>query len=363
MTEDVDTVSEDLGFLNIHYYAAAATQYGGLVHGGYEYDGMMYDIDFRHVEEYDQCYECHDMHTLELKLDECATCHEGVVTTEDLKDIRMDGSLADYDGDGDTEEGVYYEIDGLKEMLYTAIQEYGEEVAGTPIVYNSSSYPYWFDDKAVDSASWTARLLKAAYNYQVAVKDPGEHAHNGKYIIQLLHDSINDLNEAITNQVDMSMAHRIDPGHFAGSKEAWRHWDEDDYEVSGSCSKCHSADGIPFLHEEGVSITQEAANGMMCSTCHNGAGMASIVGNLTKSCSPMALKSASRRAAAWTITSVSSAIRVAPTEASLTTIAKVLVMMRLHRVPDSATSTTSLPAPPCSAMSPTASTSSRAKLT
>ena len=41
MTEDVDTVSGDLGFLNIHYYAAAATQYGGLVKGGYQYDRAM----------------------------------------------------------------------------------------------------------------------------------------------------------------------------------------------------------------------------------------------------------------------------------------------------------------------------------
>jgi len=269
LTEDVDTVSSELGFLNIHYFAAAATQYGARVNGGYEYEGMSYDIDFRHVEPYDQCYECHDMHTLELKLDECATCHEGVTSTEDLKDIRMAGSLADYDGDGDITEGIYYEIDGLKMMLYDAIQQYGTQVSGTPIVYNESSYPYWFDDQGGRYSSWTARLLKAAYNYQVAVKDPGEHAHNGKYIIQLLHDSINDLNEVITPGVDMSMAHRIDPGHFAGSEEAWRHWDEDDYEVSGSCSKCHSAEGIPFLLEEGVSITQEASNGMECHTCHN----------------------------------------------------------------------------------------------
>ncbi len=147
MTDDVDTVSSALGFLNIHYFAAAATQYGALVMGGYQYDGMSYDIDFRHVEEYDQCYECHDMHTLELKLDECAYCHVGVTNTEDLKDIRMDGSLADYDGDGDMDEGVYYEIDGLKAMLYDAIQQYGEQVSGTPIVYNPDAYPYWFDDQ------------------------------------------------------------------------------------------------------------------------------------------------------------------------------------------------------------------------
>ena len=55
----------------------------------------------------------------------------------------MAGSLVDYDGDGDMEEGVYYEIEGLQEMLYEAMQAYGAEVAGTPIVYDSHTYPYF----------------------------------------------------------------------------------------------------------------------------------------------------------------------------------------------------------------------------
>ena len=42
----------------------------------------------------------------------------------------MQGSLVDYDGDGDMEEGIYYEIEGLQEMLYEAMQAYGAEVAG-----------------------------------------------------------------------------------------------------------------------------------------------------------------------------------------------------------------------------------------
>ncbi len=50
--EDLDTVSEDLGFINIHYYAAAATRYGTEVKGGYEYDGLEYDPRFDHVEGY-----------------------------------------------------------------------------------------------------------------------------------------------------------------------------------------------------------------------------------------------------------------------------------------------------------------------
>ena len=36
--------------------------------------------------------------------------------------------------------------------------------------------------------SWTPRLLKAAYNYQVVSKDPGAYTHNPTYALQLLHD-------------------------------------------------------------------------------------------------------------------------------------------------------------------------------
>ena len=51
---------------------------------------------------------------------------------------------------------------------------------------------------------WTARLLKAAYNYQVVSKDPGGYTHGGKYLIQLMHDSIYDLNDSgIDPGVDM----------------------------------------------------------------------------------------------------------------------------------------------------------------
>ena len=68
---DLDTVSEDLGFTNIHYYAAAATQFGTLAMGGYEYEGNSYDSKFEHVAGYDTCVSCHDPHTLEVKFDEC----------------------------------------------------------------------------------------------------------------------------------------------------------------------------------------------------------------------------------------------------------------------------------------------------
>jgi hypothetical protein len=267
LTDD-DTVSEDLGFTNIHYYAAAATQAGGSAMGGYEYEGKTYDSRFDHVEGYDTCVECHNSHTLELKIEECATCHTGVASADDLKDVRMQGSLVDYDGDGDLEEGIYYEIEGLQEKLYEGIQAYGAEVSGTPIVYDAASYPYFFDDAGEGYGAWTGRLAKAAYNYQTSLKDPGAYAHGGKYIIQLLYDSIESLNEAISTPVDISGASRIDHGHFAGSEEAFRHWDEDGA-VSASCANCHSAVGLPFFLDHGVQIEQATANGLVCATCHD----------------------------------------------------------------------------------------------
>ncbi|MGC9333103.1 MAG: hypothetical protein ACP5JJ_03075, partial [Anaerolineae bacterium] len=177
--EDMDTVSGDLGFINIHYFAAAATMYGTLAEGGYQYDGKSYDAKFDHVEDFSTCNECHNSHTLELKVEACAECH----VESDPKDIRMEGSLVDYDGDGDMDEGVYYEIETLQGMLLEAIQGYASEVAETPIAYDSAAYPYFFVDTNANGeadedeanfgnrfASWTGRLAKAAYNYQTSLK-------------------------------------------------------------------------------------------------------------------------------------------------------------------------------------------------
>lgn len=272
--EDLDVVSEDLGFTNIHYYAAAATQYGNIAMGGYEYDGKSYDARFDHVAPYDSCVDCHDAHTLELKLDECSSCHGSLNTPEDLLNVRFLGSLVDYDGDGNTEEGLYFEIETLRGVLYESMQLYAVEVGGTALLYDELAYPYFFADTNNDGVgdgrynTWTPRLAKAAYNFQVSLKDPGRYAHGGKYVIQLLYDSIEDLNQAISAPVDMSAMSRIDHGHFAGSEEAFRHWDEDGF-VPASCSKCHSDQGLPFFLSEGVNISQAPSNGLNCATCHD----------------------------------------------------------------------------------------------
>ena len=66
----------------------------------------------------------------------------------------------------------------------------------------------------------------------------------------------------------MTAMNRIDSGHFAGSEEAFRHWDEEGV-VPGSCAKCHSAAGLPQFVQEGAVVSQPPANGFQCTTCHN----------------------------------------------------------------------------------------------
>lgn len=278
---DEDQVVGELGFINVHYYAAAISRYGSQVKGGYEYEGKRYDVLFEHVAGMQTCTDCHDSHSLEVKVDTCSTCHEGATSVESLRDIRMASSQVDYDGDGNVEEGIYYEVDGLRQMLYQAIQAYASEVAGTPIVYSAEAYPYFFIDTNKNGQAdadetqypnrynaWTPRLEKAAFNYQVSMKDPGGYAHGAKYIIQLLYDSIESLNEKLSQPVDLSKAHRNDPGHFAGSEEAFRHWDAEG-KVPNTCVKCHTAEGLPQYLAEGTNISMLPSNGLRCETCHS----------------------------------------------------------------------------------------------
>lgn len=280
LTEDLNRVDPELGFINIHYYAAAATLYGGTVRSGYQFEGVIYQGRNYHVPGYQTCADCHDPHTTELQLDQCATCHEDVESHDDLRDIRAQSSGNDYDGDGDTDEGIYYEIVGLQEMLYGALQTYAREVAGTPIIYSADAYPYFFidtnDNGAVDEGeaafpnrynAFTGNLLTAAYNYQVTQKDPGGFAHNPLYMIQLLYDAIAMLNGNISTPVDLAFAARTDPGHYDVTAEAFRHWDEEG-QVPGNCARCHSAEGLPVFFANGSNIAEPIANSLACNTCH-----------------------------------------------------------------------------------------------
>ncbi len=220
-------------FVNIHYFAAAATLFGTDVKGGYEYDdnssvgARTYVGRFLHAPPYrDTCIRCHmgsgapdldeNRHAFEPKPAYCRACHASDIDdpsdpAHPYRDIRfgiLGGTLGiDFDGDGDATEGLYYEVwDPLAPDLLAAIREYAAGTLDRPIAYSPDVYPYFFNDPngngIVDPGEddfgnryrdFDATLLEAAYNYQVVRKDPCGYVHNGKYVIQLLRDSIEDL--------------------------------------------------------------------------------------------------------------------------------------------------------------------------
>ena len=212
-TED-DIVDPELGFINIHYKAAAATLLGSVVKGGYEYQGNTYSGIFAHAPQFDTCTGCHDPHNLEVRFESCTTCHAGA---SEPSAIRIDSK--DYDGDSDVTEGIANEIQALHKSLGAAIMVYADQVNNAPILYTAARYPYFFNDsngnRVADDAeiaypnrysSWTPRLLRAAYNYQYVAKDGGAYAHNPKYVLQLLYDSLKNMSEVI--DIDLSNTHR-----------------------------------------------------------------------------------------------------------------------------------------------------------
>jgi hypothetical protein len=110
-------------------------------------------------------------------------------------------NIPDYDGDGNKSESLKAEIQALEASLYAHMQAYGFAIAD-PIVYDSNSYPYFFKDSNGNGLrdpdessrySFNAKMLKAAYNYQMSLKEPHGFIHNARYIAQLMVDSIQDL--------------------------------------------------------------------------------------------------------------------------------------------------------------------------
>lgn len=213
-----DEVNEELGFINVHYKIAAAVRYGTEVTAGYEYPGMAYVGFYEHVDDFQLCADCHDPHSLLLTPSECAACHSAVSNYGDFRDVRV-SDTPDYDGDGDTTEGVYGEITTMHEMLYKAIQTYAADVVGQPILY-AGQYPYWYVDPNGNGEadegeinfgnqyqSWTPRLVKATYNYHFVLEDPGGFMHNAPYLIQIMYDTMTNLSEVI----DLDMAELIRP--------------------------------------------------------------------------------------------------------------------------------------------------------
>jgi hypothetical protein len=200
LTDD-DSPSAELAFVNSHS-TSGATPFGTDAQGAFEYDGKSYQGRFVRGGDFFTCIRCHDQHSLELKVETCGECHtfDGV----DVKNIRV--NTTDFDGDGNTVEGVFYEIEQIHSDLYAAIQAYARNVVGVPIVFNPDTHPYFFidtnnnglaDAEEINSdnkyINWTPRLLRATYNYNYVSHDAGAFAHNSTYILQVLYDSLVDI--------------------------------------------------------------------------------------------------------------------------------------------------------------------------
>jgi len=199
---DDDEVSPELGYLDNHHATAAATLFGGEVHGAYEYDGMDYSGRFYRGVDTFTCLDCHDNHSLELKSETCFECH--TIPSGEIRDIRVD--TTDYDGDGDVNEGIASEIEAVQAALWEGIQAYSRDTVGKPIVYDPGVHPFLFIDTDGDGTAdsdeavsgnrydaWTPRLLRAVYNYQFVANDLGAYAHNPDYVLQVLYDSLADI--------------------------------------------------------------------------------------------------------------------------------------------------------------------------
>lgn len=194
-----DTVNPELRFLNPHYATAAASWLGGYGGAGYHYDGRDYAGRFFHARPVSTCNSCHEPHTLEVEFEPCLTCHQA----NSPQDIRI--ARQSYDGSGDTSVGIRSDIQANAALLHKMITSYAGDVAGVPMVYDGTRYPYFFTDAngdgVIDEAegkpiaynAWTPRSLRTAYNWKLVTSDPGNFAHNPPYALQLLYDSIEDL--------------------------------------------------------------------------------------------------------------------------------------------------------------------------
>jgi len=207
--KEEDTPMADSSLMGPHYFHAAAVHQGSDGGNGYQYEGKTYVGTFQHAEPVNTCTECHDPHSLHTQsvpnsdANLCSTCHSDVSGYQDYRKVNM--SNVDYDGDG-TVEPVFDEIEGVKAVLYQALNQYSQAVTDTGFGFKFDSYPYAFidtnNDGAIDESegifpnkysTFTPRMQKAAFNFMFVQKEPAAYLHNPDYVLQLMYDSIEDL--------------------------------------------------------------------------------------------------------------------------------------------------------------------------
>jgi hypothetical protein len=287
----IESEEPPYSFINIHYYPAAASMFGSEANGGFQYAGQDYrprNTFPSHPGNYANCVGCHmrnaenaNSHTWVPGVNKCTGCHDEGDSFETLRGSPGQSHENIWGSDGGSS--------GLIDDLYAAIQDYAENVIGMPIVYDGHAYPYWFNDNGMGAnfgnryVDFDAKLLAAAYNYQVAQKDPAGYIHNGTYIQQILYDSVMDIGastavevigrgEFSLNGLEVGTASKTQQwqlsGHGATDEEPFRHWDEDGGEVPSSCAKCHTTGGFAQFATGDPITSHLATSGVDCWACH-----------------------------------------------------------------------------------------------
>jgi hypothetical protein len=287
----IESEEPPYSFINIHYYPAAASMFGGEANGGFQYP----DLDYRprntfpsHPDNFANCVGCHmknaedaKSHTWVPVVSKCTGCHDEGDSFETLRGSPGQSYENLWGADGGS--------GGLIDDLYAAIQGYATDEISMPIIYDGDAYPYWFNDNGMGAnygnryVDFDAKLLAAAYNYQVAQKDPAGYIHNGTYVQQLLYDSTMDLGGTTAVEVigrgDLALnGPALDTasktqqwqlsGHGATDEEPFRHWDEEGGEVPSSCAKCHTTSGFAQFATSDPITSHTATSGVDCWSCH-----------------------------------------------------------------------------------------------
>lgn len=304
------------------------------------------------------CTDCHNAHTGELPRDseikaKCGVCHFNeagapVASLVELEEIRQYGFEGDIDGDLNAHESLRDEINGLGEVLYSTIRAYATEVAGASICAADNRYYYdngqfgatasngvceegefknqveascsvgnpgeykdkatceaasgvWTDAVSNQYTRFTPRLLAAGFNYLMFQSDRGAWAHNPRYVIEVLSDTILDLNIGLGASAITTPVKRAFNGHFGGAEDASPYAAMTYHAASnppmgftsGACYQCHggtaglaeylanpTAPAWPSAAPEpnqSSAYTAYQVNALQCSVCHTyGADMKGI---------------------------------------------------------------------------------------
>ena len=207
---------------NVHYLAAGAALYGSKAAVGYQYPAKTYVQRWDHdaaggaystpypaaAGAKARCTYCHmegGSHEFVPKLTAtCVGCHTTATSWDDLTPaFRAEDN---YDNDPATKPKAEFGV--FQARLLAAIQKYMKAATdagvanATYVVYDGTPFPYFFTDankNGIREATETTgpkldtKAYRATFNYNFSVKEPGSWAHNAKYILQVLYDSIEDL--------------------------------------------------------------------------------------------------------------------------------------------------------------------------